>query len=157
MQSAPSVAYPVGRFSWQARSCLLGLCGLGLAGEIGMAILWPAERGVGLALLLGTAWAVWLVLSWRLCRFMPSGTLRWDASAPAGDRHDEAGSWWWEEEGRSPSALSAAIDRRLDWGTGMLLQGRVGGRTRWFWLDCKSAAGRWGELRRAVEAQANKA
>ena len=66
----------------------------------------------------------------------------------------QAGSWWWQAQGHALAEPLVALERRLDWGSGMLVRGQTRGQTHWFWLSAALAEGRWGELRRAVEAQA---
>ena len=155
MQSAPSVAYPVGRFAWPAHCTLLGLALLGVASVCGTAFVWPAERRLGFLPVLGVGWAAWLLAAWRCEVASQAGTLRWDAAAMGQDWTPGAGSWSWQGLGQSAPVPVAALERRLDWGSGMLVCGQTQGRSRWFWLSAKLAEGRWGELRRAIEAQAN--
>jgi hypothetical protein len=154
MQNAPPVAYPVGRFSWNAQFALLVQALIGVAGVLSVSVVWPAEHGPVLSALLGGGWIVWL---WAACRqeaCSPVGTLRWDAGAMGAEWNPGAGGWWWQEDGCPQAVPVARLGCRLDWGAGMLVHGQVGGRTRWFWLSATLAESRWGELRRAVEAQA---
>lgn len=154
MQNAPSVAYPVGRFSWSARFALIGLALMGLAGVLGAALVWPTERGPWLVFPLSGAWATWSWIAWRREAASTNGTLRWDATAVAGGFAPQAGSWWWQAQGHALAEPLVALERRLDWGSGMLVRGQTRGQTHWFWLSAALAEGRWGELRRAIEAQA---
>ena len=155
MQNAPSVAYPVGRFSWPSRFALVGLALLGGVNVIGLAFVWPADGGLSPVLLLGVGWGLWLWSAGRQATLCPAGTLRWDAQAMGEGWAPGAGHWWWQEDGRAQPMPVRHLERRLDWGRGMLVRGRTEGRTRWFWLSASLAESRWGELRRAIEAQAN--
>ena len=155
MQSAPSVAYPVGRFSLIARLALVALASLGIASVLGMTIVWPAERAPVLPVLLAGGWIAWLWAAWQQGIASPIGTLHWDASAMGDEWKPGVGSWWWQADGCAQAEPLVRLERRLDWGAGMLVHGKIGERTRWFWVSARLAEGRWGEFRRAIEAQAN--
>jgi len=155
MKNAPSVAYPVGRFSWAALGGIACLALLGLGSVVGVAFLWPSVHGKWPAMILALAWAIWGWAAWRETVARPNGTLRWDASVVDGEWTGAVGSWWWLPEGRAQPEAVGAIAQCLDWGHGMLIHGRIRRRGRWFWLRAADAKGQWGDLRRAIEAQVN--
>jgi hypothetical protein len=155
MQNAPSVVYPVGRFSWHACLALVVLATCGAAGVLGVTIVLPSEHGLVFSAVLSGGWIVWLWTAWQREAASPAGSLRWDAGAMGDEWRPGAGSWWWQEDGCAQAVPVAGLERRLDWGGGMLLHGQTGRRARWFWVSATLAESRWGEFRRAIEAQAN--
>ena len=142
---APPVSYPVGR-CLVAGVAQLGLCLL-LLGTLAASAIEGADprHNAGAAWALGLGLTAWLVLAgaaasrWWRC---PRGRLSW-----------HAGAWQWCAEGHTGPATVVTV--RLTWdGQGVLLLQTEGGpaAVRWLWLERRSDAARWDDLRRAVWA-----
>lgn len=151
MHSAPSVVYPVGRCSFQAR--LLIALG-GAAALAGMAFLVESNfssQGVWgsffrIALILG--WLVWVIAACVTWLRSPEGTLRWE---PQGGSEGINGAWTWSDGTAAEPAGLSGVERVLDLQSRLLLRIREsGGRPRWVWVERNSHPARWSDLRRAL-------
>ena len=135
MHNAPSVRYPVGR----PRFAGLLAGGLWIAGSL-VTLLWLQEAqapgwrqaGAGMALAVIGAWALH---SWVRS---PCGELQWD------------GATWTAPCERGAGTLEVALDLQHL----LLVHWQSPLSARWFWLERRSLAQRWPDLRRAVYSPA---
>jgi hypothetical protein len=139
MHSAPPVAYPLGRSSFQA----CGLLGFWLAGAavwVLCAIFAP-----------GLSWRLWLLAGAVLVagcaaawgwRHSPLGLLRWDAQC-----------WHWESLAYKAGTPVLALSVALDFQRVLLLRLENQDHARlWLWAERSAMPERWLDLRRAVYA-----
>ena len=139
MYSAPPVAYPLGRSSFQA----FGLLGFWLAGAVAWVLcalfapslgwrLWPIAAAV-LAAGCAAAWG------WKNS---PLGLLRWDAQC-----------WNWESLAYQAGTPVLALSVALDFQRVLLLRLENQDHARlWLWAERSTLPERWLDLRRAVYA-----
>ena len=139
MHSAPPVAYPLGRSSFQA----CGLLGFWLAGAAAWVLCAIVAPGLSwrLWLLAGAVLVAGCAAAWGW-RNSPLGLLRWDGQC-----------WHWESLAYQAGTPVLALSVVLDFQRVLLLRLENQDHARlWLWAERSALPERWLDLRRAVYA-----